>query len=155
MQRDCDRSITMKRFLPTVVMLTALAGFAHAQNPGSQGPILYSRDCAHSPQFGKAVVCYDTVLKNFYSWNATATPPAFELTNSGSGNATTINGAALPASATVVGTNSSKQIIAPTVQGNGAKVQLSTGSTTTNDCVKFDANGNTVDAWAGCVSDPT
>ena len=37
-------------------------------------------------------------------------------------------------------------------QGNGAKVQMSTGSTTTNDCVKFDANGNTVDAGAACGS---
>jgi hypothetical protein len=35
-------------------------------------------------------------------------------------------------------------------QGNGTKFQLSTGTTTTNDCVKFDANGNTVDAGAGC-----
>jgi hypothetical protein len=35
-------------------------------------------------------------------------------------------------------------------QGNGAKLQLSTGTTTTNDCVKFDANGNTVDAGAAC-----
>jgi hypothetical protein len=31
-------------------------------------------------------------------------------------------------------------------------VQLSTGTTTTNDCVKFDANGNTVDAGAACGS---
>lgn len=36
------------------------------------------------------------------------------------------------------------------VQGNGLKTQLSTGSTTTNNCVKFDANGNTVDAGATC-----
>ena len=35
-------------------------------------------------------------------------------------------------------------------QGNGLKFQLSTGSTTTNDCVKFDANGNTVDAGSAC-----
>jgi len=35
-------------------------------------------------------------------------------------------------------------------QGNGTKVQLSSGSTTTNDCVKFDANGNTVDTGAAC-----
>src|SRR5262249_14221566 len=35
-------------------------------------------------------------------------------------------------------------------QGNGTKVQLSTGATTANDCVKFDANGNTVDAGAAC-----
>lgn len=38
------------------------------------------------------------------------------------------------------------------VQGNGTKVQLSTGSTTTDNCVKFDANGNTVDAGAACGS---
>ena len=32
------------------------------------------------------------------------------------------------------------------VQGNGALAQLSTGSTTTSDCVIFDANGNTTDS---------
>jgi hypothetical protein len=37
-------------------------------------------------------------------------------------------------------------------QGNGAKFQRSTGTTTTNNCVKFDANGNTVDAGAACSS---
>jgi len=37
-------------------------------------------------------------------------------------------------------------------QGNGSKLQLSTGTTTTNDCVKFDANGNTIDAGAACGS---
>lgn len=37
-------------------------------------------------------------------------------------------------------------------QGNGAKVQLSTGTTTTNDCVKYDANGNAVDAGSACGS---
>ncbi len=37
-----------------------------------------------------------------------------------------------------------------TNQGNGSKIQLSTGTTTTNNCVKFDANGNTVDAGVGC-----
>jgi hypothetical protein len=37
-----------------------------------------------------------------------------------------------------------------TSQGNGSKVQRSTGTTTTNNCVKFDANGNTVDAGAAC-----
>jgi hypothetical protein len=38
-------------------------------------------------------------------------------------------------------------------QGNGAKVQLATGTTTTGNCVKYDANGNAVDAGFGCVSD--
>jgi hypothetical protein len=31
-------------------------------------------------------------------------------------------------------------------QGNGAKVQLSTGTTTTNDLAKYDANGNVIDS---------
>src|SRR5262249_54931318 len=39
-----------------------------------------------------------------------------------------------------------------TAQGNGLKAQLSTGATTTDDCVKFDAAGNTVDAGAPCGS---
>jgi hypothetical protein len=42
-----------------------------------------------------------------------------------------------------------------TAQGNGSKVQLSTGSTTTNDCVKFDVNGNTVDAGTACGTGAT
>jgi len=46
------------------------------------------------------------------------------------------------------------QSVAPgasaTMQGTGAKIQASTGSTTTNDCVKFDANGNTVDLGGAC-----
>jgi len=36
------------------------------------------------------------------------------------------------------------------VQGNGSKVQLSTGSTTSGNCAKFDANGNTVDFGNVC-----
>jgi hypothetical protein len=63
-----------------------------------------------------------------------------------------VNGGAVPGNATALSSNSSSQIVAATLQGNGAKVQLSTGSTTTNDCVKFDANGNTVDAGAACGS---
>lgn len=42
-----------------------------------------------------------------------------------------------------------------TNQGNGGKIQLSTGTTTTNDCVKFDANGNTVDAGGTCGTGST
>lgn len=37
-------------------------------------------------------------------------------------------------------------------QGTGASVQHSTGATTTNDCAKFDATGNTVDAGGACVT---
>lgn len=57
-----------------------------------------------------------------------------------------VNSGLIPLSAAVVGTNGSRQFVADSLQGNGAKVQLSTGTTTTNDLVKFDANGNTVDS---------
>ena len=85
-------------------------------------------------------------------------PSAAEL----SGDATTngsnavsvvkVNGGAVPASANPVSTNGSSQFVAATVQGNGTKVQLSTGATTTNDCVKYDASGNTVDNGSSCAA---
>lgn len=52
--------------------------------------------------------------------------------------------------AAIIPTCLSAQVAITGVQGRGAKVQLSTGSTTTNNCVKFDANGNTVDAGTAC-----
>lgn len=63
---------------------------------------------------------------------------------------TKMNGVTVPASQNPVSTNGSGQFVAPTVQGNGPKVQLSTGTTATNNCTKYDANGNTVDAGAPC-----
>ncbi len=39
-------------------------------------------------------------------------------------------------------------------QGNGAKVQHSTGTFATDDCTKFDANGNTVTSGAKCQVTP-
>lgn len=74
------------------------------------------------------------------------------ITVSGSGvnNANELNGATVSASQNPVSTNSSGQLVAATVQGNGSKVQLSTGSTVSGDCVKFDANGNTVDNGSAC-----
>lgn len=38
------------------------------------------------------------------------------------------------------------------VQGNGGKVQLSTGTATSGDCVRFDANGNTIANGAACAT---
>ncbi len=35
-------------------------------------------------------------------------------------------------------------------QGTGLKIQHSTGTTTTDDCAKFDANGNVIDSGAPC-----
>jgi hypothetical protein len=41
------------------------------------------------------------------------------------------------------------------VQGNGAKIQLSTGTVVSGNCAKFDANGNVVDNGAACGSGST
>lgn len=84
----------------------------------------------------------------------TASELSGDAITSGS-NAVTVqrlNGATIPLSAAVLSSNASNQLVASAVQGNGLKAQLSTGTTTTNDCVKFDANGNTVDAGAACGS---
>jgi len=59
------------------------------------------------------------------------------------------------ASAPLTSSGGATPNISATYQGNGAKVQASTGSTTTDDCVKFDANGNTVDAGAACGTGTT
>lgn len=62
--------------------------------------------------------------------------------------------ASVPGAAGMLGFGAPSGTISPfvyyTLQGNGTKAQLSTGSTTTNDCVKFDANGNTVDNGSSC-----
>jgi hypothetical protein len=59
-------------------------------------------------------------------------------------------GLSVPVSATVLGSNGSSQFIAAPLQGNGSKVQLSTGSTATGDCGQYDASGNIIDSGAAC-----
>ncbi len=66
-----------------------------------------------------------------------------------------VNGASVPASATVVGTNSSSQVISASTQGNGAKVQLATGTTATGHLPVYDANGNLIDSGAAPTSGVT
>lgn len=66
-------------------------------------------------------------------------------------SSSTVNGSTL--TATNTGTSVVKLGLTGTLatpQGNGGKVQLSTGSTTTSDCVQFDSNGNTVDSGGPC-----
>lgn len=74
------------------------------------------------------------------------------LWNGTSGTLLSDSGFAIPASATALSSDAAGHIVAATYQGNGAKTQLSTGTTTTNDCVKFDANGNTVDSGSACAA---
>lgn len=77
--------------------------------------------------------------------------PALGTPASGVGtNLTGIPNGALTNSAITIGGQSTSLGGSTTNQGTGAKLQLSTGTTTTNNCVKFDSTGNTVDAGAAC-----
>ena len=96
---------------------------------------------------------------NGNSWGAAInSPPVYDPNHVGVWGANTVAAVQwlgqgpVPSSTLVVGTDANNVLTAPSFQGNGTKVQLSTGATTTNDCVKFDANGNTVDAGAACGS---
>jgi hypothetical protein len=60
------------------------------------------------------------------------------------------NGAALPASKPVLATNSNKQVVAGTVNGNSSTVQLESGATVSGDCAQFDSHGNLVDSGGAC-----
>lgn len=62
-----------------------------------------------------------------------------------------VNGASVPLSATALASNSSRQIISASYQGNGSLVQLSTGGTTSGDCGRYDGNGNIIDSGIVCT----
>lgn len=83
----------------------------------------------------------------------TVTPTLNISANNGTSNVGITN---VTATSPVISSGGNTPVIAisgvTAEQGNGAKLQLSTGSTTTNDCVKFDANGNTVDTGSACGS---
>jgi hypothetical protein len=58
-----------------------------------------------------------------------------------------VNGAAVPTSATIVGTNSSKQLVAVSTEGSGSKVQMTNASATSSgDVATYDAAGNVQDS---------
>lgn len=76
----------MKRFLSLVVVLAALVlpNLALAQNPGPQGPMMFSSGCIGSPDFGNAYLCFDTTLNTFNVWNGTT----FSVISNGTGTFT-------------------------------------------------------------------
>ena len=78
------------------------------------------------------------------------TPPALVVggspIGSGTGTVTSVTASAPLASSGGVTPN----ITIVSAQGNGSKVQLSTGTPVSGDCTQFDLNGNTVDSGAPC-----
>jgi hypothetical protein len=109
---------------------------------------------------GTGSVAFSAITSGTNTTGAMLVGTGASLAATGSGtitatNTTGVNGAVVPTSAKVVASNGSSQLIAATLQGNGTKVQLSTGTTTTNDCAKFDANGNVIDAGVTCGTGST
>ena len=82
----------------------------------------------------------------------TGTPAAVNVLFTSAFGTSGVGVTLVSASAPLISSGGTTPNISATYQGNGTKVQASTGSTTTDDCVKFDANGNTVDAGAACGS---
>jgi len=72
------------------------------------------------------------------------------ITSAGVATVTALNSGVVPTAAQVLGSNGSNQLVAATLQGNGAKVQLSSGTATSGHCVQFDASGNDVDSGLPC-----
>ena len=85
--------------------------------------------------------------QNFTNVNSYAAGTWSGITSSNAAIVTSCNVAASGCKALAVASGGTGVTSA---QGSGSKVQLSSGATTLNDCVKFDANGNTVDAGAAC-----
>ena len=113
-------------------------------NPTAQS---MSGDCSISDV--GAITCLYT---NGTAFAASATTNALNATNISSGTLAVARGGMNYPGSGIPNSTGSTWGTSYTLQGNGAKVQLSTGTTTTNDCVKFDVNGNTVDAGAACGS---
>lgn len=83
--------------LPLVGLMMLVASFfapaSHAQYPGPQGPMMFSSNCAASPQFGYAQACFDTTKQGVYYWNSTAFTPAANTSVWSGGSATIAQGA--------------------------------------------------------------
>jgi hypothetical protein len=60
------------KYLWAVLAMCLVAAPVRAfTGPGPQGPPMFSSNCAGSPQFGSAVVCYDTTLHTWMFWTGT------------------------------------------------------------------------------------
>lgn len=114
---------------------------------GTSGTAILKAPATGGNTFTLPVSASDTIVV------LAATQTMTNKTMSGASNTfSNIANASLTNSAITIGGQVTSLGGSTTNQGNGAKLQLSTGTTTTNDCVKFDANGNTVDNGSACGS---
>lgn len=101
---------------------------------------------------GATITCVAGVCSQVTATPIGANPSATATTAPVNGAATTyMRSDAAPA---VAATTFGGQSVGPGgtagVQGNGAKIQLSTGTTTTGHCAEYDLNGNTIDNGTPC-----
>lgn len=120
--------------------------------------------CTGTVPAGASFICDNAAVPTWLT-SSSALPFALTPTTTTNGDVPCFSGTAgsllsdcgtpklgTPASGVMTNVTGLPPAAVTSAQGNGAKFQFSTGSTTTNDCVKFDANGNTVDAGAACGS---
>lgn len=131
-----------------------LSGFL-GTGPGTSGQCLISAGSGAPPAFGS---CPGNAYTAGAGLTLTGSVFSLNLNHANTWTATQVlpNGSILNAwllhPSMTIGGQSVALGSATSNQGNGGKIQLSTGSTSTNHCVKFDASGNTVDAGAACGS---
>jgi hypothetical protein len=77
----------------------------------------------------------------------TGTWPFYTISASGSGGGVS----SVTATAPFTSTGGTTPVISGSTHGNGSTLQRFTGTSITNDCAKFDANGNIVDNGSGCA----
>jgi hypothetical protein len=76
----------MKKIVVSLALVIALCGIAAAQSV----PTFQSSNCANSPQMGRATLCWDTVVNQWFYWNPTTM--AFTETSGASGTVHTGTG---------------------------------------------------------------
>lgn len=128
------------RYICAVAVLALFSFPLMAQNPGPVYPVTTAPSGACGANIMRLVGPGGTVY--------TCQSGTWAQISGGGGGSVT----AVTATAPITSSGGTAPVISATYQGNGAKVQASTGTTTTNDCVKFDVNGNTVDAGAACAT---
>ncbi|HLZ39378.1 MAG TPA: hypothetical protein VKQ11_00355 [Candidatus Sulfotelmatobacter sp.] len=139
----------------TIVISILLFSALFAQTKDSDQRLLNSKTFANlgTPANGAIVYCSDCTAANPTASGGTGAVVRREngAWNGGGGSggvsSFTGDGTLITNSAS---TGAVTATLGKTFQGNGTKLQLSTGTTTTGDCVKFDANGNTIDSGGAC-----
>jgi hypothetical protein len=136
----------MRCYRPTVaavlrwcaLLIWLVSAYAWAQNPGPQGPIMWSANCVGSPQMGGAYLCFDTTKNGFYAWNGTAFAPAANSSVWSGGSATIAQGAT-----DYIAFGAQQTTTAQATQANAAMTWPVAGTASNLRCIEATAADNT------------